>query len=195
MAVRIKRSVPKKFNLKLRTPSGDPHPGVESATEITIKFKTIGGSLSINTQQVPADKAFKLSNSVTYTAAVAGVAGNLIILPFDGIETIDSVINTWNGANPGNTVVSDAATPAVTVPVAGTVTLEEGQEAFFNVKKPTLANTANLAIVLSGKDTKDLRIGPNQSIDVLLDNDANFPGADNGEVIPNAINVVECESI
>jgi hypothetical protein len=43
-----------------------------------------------------------LSEKVTITADTIGVAGNSITLTFDGVDDVDTVLSTWNAANPSN---------------------------------------------------------------------------------------------
>ena len=66
---------------------------------------------------VPAGKAAgDSSEGHGFEAAVAGEAGNTIALEFDGVEDVDTVLATWNDANPSNAVLTE---------VEGTEVLEE----------------------------------------------------------------------
>ena len=45
-----------------------------------------------------------MTTDITIEADAAGVDGNSVLLEFDGIDDIDTVIAAWNVANPSNTV-------------------------------------------------------------------------------------------
>ena len=51
-----------------------------------------------------APNAYKIEQGITFTAVQAGVIGNAISLVFTGSNSIDTVVNAWNGSNPTNTV-------------------------------------------------------------------------------------------
>ncbi len=67
------------------------------------------------------------STSVTITADIPGSEGNAVELDFDGVETIEDAINTWNAANPENTV-SLLSGDDTQVPSAGSIVLIGGAD-------------------------------------------------------------------
>jgi phage tail sheath protein FI len=73
---------------------------------------------------VSAVAATATEQSVLFTANTAGVIGNTISLVFDGVATIDAVVDAWNLANPSNTVSHDGTGTAVLT--AATVNLADG---------------------------------------------------------------------
>lgn len=50
------------------------------------------------------DKATSTLNGVRFTAQNSGVIGTAIVLNFDGVQTVSTVVNNWNASNPTNTV-------------------------------------------------------------------------------------------
>ena len=70
-----------------------------------------------------------IDQTVTYTADNIGTIGNSISLVFDGIDTLDIVVNAWNLSNPSNTVAFSGQAGTF-VPTATTVNLVNGLDAF-----------------------------------------------------------------
>lgn len=55
------------------------------------------------------DKSLKATATITpytFTAIKEGVIGNSIMLTFNGVDTLSTVVNAWNAANPFNTVAA-----------------------------------------------------------------------------------------
>ena len=65
---------------------------------------------------------------VTFRANIPGTAGNSIALVFDGIKTVQQVINVWNTAHTDNQVHFVAPETGSSVLAAGTVTLSGGTD-------------------------------------------------------------------
>jgi hypothetical protein len=63
-------------------------------------------------------------DGITFTADNQGWDGNDISLVFNGTDTVDTVVNAWNAANPTNTVSHDGA--GTETPAAATVDLYGG---------------------------------------------------------------------
>lgn len=74
--------------------------------------------------------------TITFTANVIGNVGNTISLVFDGTDTITTVVNAWNVANPSNTV-SFSGGPGSTVLTAQTIDLGAGGDAAYNLDDGT----------------------------------------------------------
>jgi len=81
--------------------------------------------INISREIAAAIAASTIFQTITFTAVVAGSAGNSIALVFDGVDDIDDVVGAWNTANPGNTV-SFTGQLGTFVPTAGTATLSGG---------------------------------------------------------------------
>jgi hypothetical protein len=54
--------------------------------------------------QAAAVAATKIDQGITFVADFAGIAGNAIVLNFDGSDTLADVVAAWNVANPFDTV-------------------------------------------------------------------------------------------
>jgi hypothetical protein len=71
---------------------------------------------------------------VTFVADNLGIIGNSISLVFNGIDTVDTVVNAWNTANPTNTVSHDGAGTEIlasaTVNLAGGIDLDPNTEGY-----------------------------------------------------------------
>lgn len=70
-----------------------------------------------------------MTTNVTIDADVAGLAGNLITLSFDGIKTVSAAIAAWNLANPANTATLSAGNGAQVPNNATIITLSGGAAA------------------------------------------------------------------
>lgn len=84
--------------------------------------------LSKSGLSTPAVFASKLEQTVTFTADVIGVNGNIINLIFDGVDDIDTVTGTWNSSNPSNPVSFTGLGNVVLTVI--TFNLENGVDAF-----------------------------------------------------------------
>lgn len=190
MAANIKRNRDKKFTIKLRMPNGDPYPGMGQANQVTVLLPNKDGTkLSINLDPIPAGKASAILAGVNFTAVTAGKLGNTIILTFDGIQTLATVVAAWNLANPSNQVIHNGV--GSSVPVAGTAHLQNGFNTYSKVVIVNPAEIANLLITLPKSDTANLKQGNLLSIEVLPDLGQDDVGEEAGINIPNAINVAD----
>jgi len=137
-------------------------------TKITVEFKKSDNTiLSIDDVAAFGRKSFILSGGVTYTATNIGVLGDDIIIVFTGSNSIADGINTWNTANPANTVVSDAADDAV-VPSVGNVQLTGGLDDFQKVVV-TNALLGLVSVQLENVDTNSLSTGTGKNIKIIVD--------------------------
>jgi hypothetical protein len=117
--------------------------------------------------QIPAMKAFADYNGGKFIATNAGSNGNGIILTFDGIQTIDDVVNAWNLANPINTIETNLLTGTF-VPSPIQIRLDYGLDAYTPVSIEN-AVLGEVSLILEDKVTNSLRIGENQSFRAVLD--------------------------
>lgn len=74
-------------------------------------------------------QASAVYDGVTFTAQLPGLNGNLISLDFDGVQTVDNVVNNWNTANPDNPVGYEPPSAGGDIPVEGSADLTGGQSA------------------------------------------------------------------
>ena len=154
--------------------NGDPF-DLTGATRIAVTFNNKDRSkTTFDNVAKPAVKATYTNDSVIYSAVVVGSAGNDIILTFDGVDTIATVIATWNGANPGNTVSSNAPDDSV-VPSAVSFRLTDGYDGYTPVSIVGDALLGKIQIILLEKETNLLRRGPNQSFKLVID-EGQHPG-------------------
>lgn len=145
------------------------------ATKIQFKFDTRNrDTLTIDNSEVPAVKAQILYSGVTFIAQNAGANGNDIILQFDGISDIDTVIGVWNTANPTNQVTFTGGLGTDVLP-SSTVRLTDGYDAYFPVSVVGDPLLGKVKIALLESQTKLLKRGPNQSFLVTIDY-GTFPG-------------------
>jgi len=179
--------------LTLRVTRGkDKEPfDLTSATRFAVFFRKESGIdlLEINSDPIPAIVASIVYQTVTYTAVVAGAAGNLIILVFDGVEDIDTVIDTWNTANPTNTVSQDGV--GTTVPTAATIQLKGGEEAITPVQVVGNPVLGKVSVVLNETQTQQLRVANNQDFKMEIDMGLNPTGKRRLVLYQNSLDVLE----
>lgn len=188
MSVKIKRGSDKSFVIKCRAPNGDPV-DITDVTQATIKIpKKDNTKLSCNLDLVPAAFAKVVYSGITFTAMVAGAAGNLIILSFNGVLTVDAVVVAWNLANVGNEVAYSGL--ATQVPVAGTTQLANGLSAYNRVEKVAPYLLGKLKINLGNLDTADLKLAQSVAIDVILDEGESPEGTQRGFIIADALDII-----
>ncbi len=190
----IVRGSDKKIRLKLRKRNGDPYTKVGDAKLIEVKFtKKDGTTLILNDVQNAAKASTVLFQGVNYTAVTPGVGGNTIALVFNGSDNIQTVINAHNGANPTNQVSSDAADDQV-VPIAGTATLVQGEDAFKSVEPESGVPVTHgfLTLDMREVDTGELLLLKNSRVKMLVHRDQLPPAGktDAGEAF-NAVDVIE----
>ncbi len=126
--------LPKGFALNETTGEISGTPALASPlTNYTIIASNTGGSFSfsinISVTDIPPNfgkNASGVYDFVTYTAINPGILGNSIVLNFNNIDDIQTVVNNWNALNPTNQVAHNyvAVNPSPTyVPQVGTVKL------------------------------------------------------------------------
>ena len=77
-------------------------------------------------RDIDATPARVVYDTVEYIAVTPGANGNAIALVYDSLATINSVVNTWNAANPSNTVKFIPTTAGLNTPIAGSALLSGG---------------------------------------------------------------------
>jgi len=152
--------------LRIMAVDGTPY-NLTGNTEIKAKFrKSDNNILTLTKLASNGVKAKKTYAGVTYTASATGVLGNSISLVFTGIDSITAIVNTWNAANPSNTVTHNSSSPA-SIPAAGTVTLVDGANDYSSIVIVD-AVSGRLSITLRDEDSRMLRLGDRQDFTVEL---------------------------
>ena len=138
-------------------------------TKLAVQFRTQhGGVLELDSIPAHGRKSSSIYEGVTYTATNVGVAGDSISLVFDGILTIQAVIDDWNTNNPTNTVESNAEDDT-TVPTSGTVSFSGGLDDFAKVTVIGDAKDGKIQVRLENDDTNKLKVGAGQGVAVVVD--------------------------
>lgn len=90
-----------------------------------------------------------LGGTITFTAVTLGPIGNSIVLTFNGLQQVGTVVNAWNAANPTNQVTYTGSSTAL--PNSATVTLSGGVQTLAPfVTNDTLYATLNQIQVYLG---------------------------------------------
>lgn len=168
--------------------TGDPI-DLTNATLIQAKFKKRNrADLILSDTQKPAVKAQATYETVVFTAGAAGAAGNGISLSFNGVDDIDTVVQAWNTANPGNTVEHNGT--GTDVLASGSVDLTGGYDAYFPVEVSGDPKLGKIVLRLLEADTESLKRGPNQTFTVTIDIGEN-PGGDRLKAIFHNLDVID----
>jgi hypothetical protein len=115
------------------------------------------------------------SEEVVIIANTAGTAGNSITLSFDGVDDVDTVLASWNAANPSNQATLDSGDGAQVPDNDDELTLSGGAAAIVGGSDPIFdqdLNTDNSVTFERAKIIKLLanQIGPR----LILDNTAGY---------------------
>ena len=173
---------------RLRNPkTGDPL-NLTGFSKICLKFKKRDRTdLLIDTVTIPAVKASATVDGVTISADISGSAGNDVILQFDGVDDVDTVVGAWNLANPGNPISHNGA--GTEVISAQTVRLDGGYNAYAPVEIVGDAQLGKIRFTLLESQTEALKRGPNQNIVATVDFGTN-PGGQRIKGFFNRLNVI-----
>lgn len=141
---------------------------LEDATNVQFVFERQDRTEAIlDMVEIPATKAFADFNGGKFIAINAGSDGNTIILTFDGVKDIQTVVNEWNAANPMNQVETYLLIDDF-VPNPTQIRLSYGLNAYTPVQI-TNAVLGEVSLVLEDKVTNSFRIGENQSFRIIID--------------------------
>jgi len=190
MPITIVRGTDKRFVLKLRRPNGDPYIRLPEADKITLEFPKQSGKVVIDDSTIAAETAECLYEEVTFSAVVAGAAGNDIVLEFDGIKTITAVLNEWNTANPTNTAESDAADESVIL-TSSQVTLAGGIDSYKKVEGTEPLAVGFVQVILPDTDTEYMRLGLKQDIRGYVDFGTHPAGFRDPVLVESELNVID----
>lgn len=177
--------------VRLRNPkTGDPL-DLTNATKIQVVFdKRDRTKLTLDNVLIPAVKAqFQDSvNSITIVADNAGAAGNDIIINFDGVADIDTIIGDYNTANPSASVSHNGT--GTEILVAQQVRLENGYDAYFPIEVWGDPKLGKITVNLLESDTNSLKRGPSQDFTVIIDYGTN-PGGSRVKGIYTKLDVID----
>jgi hypothetical protein len=157
----------KKITFKLRRKNGDPL-DLTGATGVQVAFtKADRSQLVTSMNQVAAKKAsYTVSENMIFIAVSGGANGNNIVLSFDGIQTVQEIVDAWNLANAGNTVEFEGE--AASVLPTQNIQLTGGYDAYIPVSI-TDEKLGHIQCILIDYDTSSLRLGKNQDIKITID--------------------------
>lgn len=164
--LKIYRGEDKKPIFKIRLLNGDPL-DLQDVTHITAYFEKADRTfLVLGNNLIAAKKASALVSDLAFSAVTAGANGNNIALSFDGVDTVQIVIDAWNTANPLNqvSVVGDAS---VVLP-AQNIQLVGGYDAYIPIEVLD-ARLGKIRVTLIDYDTTGFRVGTNQSVKFIVD--------------------------
>jgi len=139
-------------------------------TRITAHFKKSDGTvLEKHSDLQGGEYASAYFGGVTFTAEEIGAIGNSIVLEFDGVKDIETVVDEWNTANPNNQVSSNAEDETVVLTTVS-LTLSEGVDQYRDVTSISDI-LGKVQINLNEEDTGALKIGQNLSFKLVIDKD------------------------
>lgn len=155
------------FAVKVKKIEGDPY-DLTGFTKLTAEFRNSDNSiLAKTTDLVGGAAATATFEGVTFTADSIGTDGNSISLVFNGSDTVDTVVNNWNSANPGNTVSHDGDGSEVLSSTTVNLSGGEDQNQFVTVQGDPLLG--KIQVELTDTDTNGMRLGKSQSVRIKID--------------------------
>ena len=155
------------LSVKQTRKDGDPY-DLTGWTKIAVEFRKADGEiLQKTTDPVGGVASTNTHDGVIFTATKVGTLGNSISLIFNGTDDIATVIDTWNLANPSNTVSHNGSGTAVLT--ATTLGLSGGVDAQTYVTIAGDALLGKVQVELTDVDTNALRLGKSQSIRMKID--------------------------
>lgn len=152
--------------VKLKLNNGDPLDLTGVTNLEAILKKANRTNLILSLEQVPASRAGGTYDNVIFSADTLGLVGNSIILNFDGVHDIDTIVSDWNTANPTNTVSHNGTGSSVLA--AGSIQLSGGTAAYFPVDVLD-EKLGILTLTMQNNETNSLRLGQDQSVSFNID--------------------------
>jgi hypothetical protein len=166
--IKIIRGEDKRLVLFFKNSSSCRPINLEEATNVQFVFeKSDRSEVVLDMVQIPAVSASYSYNGGKFTAVVPGSTGNLILLQFNGTDTIDTVVDAWNTANPLNQV-GYTGLIGTFVPLAMNVRLANGLNAYTPVSI-TNAVIGEVSLIIEDKITNSLKLGDNQTFKTIID--------------------------
>jgi len=158
-------------------------------TTIQVIMKTSDrGELIFRNVAIPATKAKISKGAVTISAVTAGAVGNAIALFFDGVDTLNQVLQVWNDANPSNTATHNGL--GTEVFPEGQLYLTNGYNSYIQIEPWGDPQLGKILIRMTEKDTLKLRTGINQPLRIVLDFGLNPGGIRNVGYFENALEII-----
>jgi len=163
----IKRGSDKSPIFKLRGKYSDDPMDLTGVFNITVELSKANRSkLILDMTEIPATKAYVNMAEVKIIADNAGASGNSIVLPFDGVTDIDTIVLDWNTINPSISVSHNGVGDEI---YDGTERLWGGLDAYTPVSIDGNEILGRVKLTLIETDTKLLKRGDNQSIKITID--------------------------
>lgn len=146
--------------------SNDPM-DLTAVFNITIELSKANRSkMILDMTELPATKAYHEEGSLKIVADLAGASGNSIVLPFDGVTDIDTIVLNWNTANPATTVSHNGVGDEI---LDGNIRLWGGLDAYTPVSIDGNPILGRVKLRLLDTDTLVLKRGDNQSVKITID--------------------------
>lgn len=165
--LRVIQGADKQIVIRLKISSGDPF-DLSDATGLQVIFESKDrGKITLTNNVIPATKALGKLSTVTFNAQTAGKNGNGIVLNFNGIDSVQTVVDAWNTANPLNQV-GFTGLGTVVLP-SGSVRLTGGYDQYRPIEVFGSPLLGKMLITLLEKDTLMMRNGQNQSVKIVVD--------------------------
>lgn len=159
-------------------------------TSISVFFKMqFGGLLEKNSSTYSTYAYNFTSEGITFTAVTAGTVGNSISLTFNGTDTLQTVVNAWNAANPSNMVAHDQDNGSIIL-TAQVVPLAHGQAGLIDVTVVSEV-LGHIRVRLHDFDSVKLLAGRSLSFKAVIDKGAPPEGERRKVIFANALEVVE----
>ena len=166
--IRIIKGEDKRLRFFLRNVSSKLPINLADATNVKFVFERQDRSeIVLDMVQIPEVKAFFNFEGGKFLAANGGSIGNSIILTFDGVKDIETVVDEWNTANPLNQVETHMLIDSF-VPNEMQIRLDNGLDAYIPVKIENEV-LGEVSLILEDKVTYSLRTGENQSFRIVID--------------------------
>lgn len=171
--INIVRGEDKTLLIKVRDKETNDPINLSNVTRISVELIKSNRSKMIKTNaSIPATKAFydltEDSMNYRFEAVNGGGLGNDILLVFDGIQSISSVLNIWNTNNPTNqvTLVLGDDTDILN---EQDIQLYGGLDEYQAVSIEDDPLLGKIKLVLLETETNSLRRGDNQLMKITID--------------------------
>jgi hypothetical protein len=185
----IKRGSDASPIFKLRGQYSDDPMDLTGVFNITIELdKANRTKLVLDMSELPAQKAYIEIETVKIIADNAGAIGNSIVLPFNGVDDLDTVVGNWNTSNPSNTVSHNGIGDEI---FNGNLRLWGGLDAYSPVQVDGNPILGRVKLILLDTDTKLLKRGDNQSVKITVDYGAPPSGTRKIAIFADRLDVVD----
>lgn len=165
--LQIVRGEDKDIIFKIREKNSRDPIDLTGVTNITIELDQANRTkLKLDTALIPAKKAFIKIDGVKIIANNFGGVGNSIILDFNGVDDLDTIVDEWNTNNPTNTIAHNGEGDEI---FEGQYRLSGGFEAYTPVSVDGEPLLGRVKAVLTDDQTLLLRRGNNQTINIIID--------------------------